>query len=287
MTVLEAIQKSTAFLEHKGVESPRLQVELLLAATLRMPRLKLYLDFERVLAPEQIQTLRELVLQRGRHIPLQHLLGNTSFCGHDIIVNRDVLIPRPETEQLAERALEFLNAWPGKSPLHALDFGTGSGCLALTLALALPRLEIDAVDISEAALSVARRNIQHHGVADRIELLHGDGFDALAAGRRYALILSNPPYIPTADIATLDPEVRDHDPHDALDGGADGLDFYRRLATDAAPWLAPGGRSMVELGHGQKEAVSQLFTQAGWQIRGVHDDDNGIPRIFIACRPGT
>jgi len=287
VTVLEVIQKSAEFLEHKGVDSPRLQVELLLADLLQMPRLKLYLEFERVLTAEQVQALRERILQRGRRIPLQHLLGHTSFCGHDIEVNGDVLIPRPETEQLAARAIGCLSDHPPDAPASqcALDFGTGSGCLAIALAKALPSLHVDAIDVSAAALAVALRNIDRHQLAGRVRLHQGDGFAALPSPRRYALLVSNPPYIPSGEIDALQPEVRDHDPRGALDGGVDGLDFHRRLAAEAGPWLAADGVLMAEIGDGQDTSVRRVFEEAGWRGTDVFKDDNGIPRIFVACRP--
>src|ERR1051325_7530406 len=157
MTVLEVIQRSTEFLAKKGVDSPRLQTELLLAHLLKLPRMQLYLNFERALSPVELDSLRDLVKRRGAREPLQHLVGSTSFCGLEIAVNRDVLIPRPETEQLAERAWRFLGGLRPEA-CTALDFGTGSGCVAIALAVKCPPARVIAVDLSEAALKVARQN---------------------------------------------------------------------------------------------------------------------------------
>jgi release factor glutamine methyltransferase len=281
MTVLEVIQRSSEFLARKGVESPRLQIELLLAHVLQMPRMKLYLNFERGLTETELETLRVLVKRRAGREPLQHLVGSVSFCGLEIAVNRDALIPRPETELLAGRAQSFLATRDGQ-PQTALDFGTGSGCLAVFLAVNSPAATIHAVDISESALNLARQNADRHGVNERIQFHAGDGFSPLPTQTRFDLIVSNPPYIASAEIATLQAEVRDHDPRLALDGGADGLDFYRRLATGAAPWLKPQGRLMAELGDGQSAAAGELFTTAGWTIEAVEKDYNARQRILIA-----
>lgn len=322
MTVLEVIQRSTEFLAKKGVDSPRLQVELLLAHVLGMPRLKLYLNFERALTDSELEQARALVKRRGRREPLQHILGSACFCGLDIAVSSDVLVPRPETELLAERAWTCLLAshepavrsadipvrppqppsgqecprsmfmageqvqteqgLPHASPPTVLDFGTGSGCLAIAIAVNAPAAAVHAVDISAAALRVAGDNAARHGVAQRIHFHEGDGFAALPEGLKFDLLVANPPYIPSAEIDTLEPEVRDHDPRGALDGGPDGLDLYRRLAAEAGPRLRPGGRLMLEFGDGQAEALCSLFAAHGWRVEGVERDYTGRQRFFIA-----
>lgn len=280
MTVLDAIQRSTGFLARKGVDSPRLQVELLLAHALGVPRLKLYLNFEQKLSGANLETVRELVRRRGNREPLQHIIGSTSFCGFEIKVNRHVLVPRPETEMLAERAWQFLAAL-NPPPGAALDFGTGSGCLAIALAAQCPGAQVHAADISEEALRVARENAALNNLSDKIQFHSGDGFAALPRGLPFDLIVSNPPYVPSAEIEALAPEVRDHDPRLALDGGADGLDFYRRLAAEAANHLRPAGRIMLESGDGQAEQIRQLFVQHKWVVECVEADYTGRPRILI------
>jgi release factor glutamine methyltransferase len=279
VTVLEVIQRSTGFLARKGVESARLQVELLLAHALGVPRLKLYLDFERQLTGANLETVRELVRRRGNREPLQHIIGSTSFCGFEIKVNQHVLVPRPETEILAERAWHFLAALdPG--PAAALDFGTGSGCLAIALAVQCPGAQVHAADISVEALRVARENAALNHLSDKIRFHSGDGFGALPLGLLFDLIVSNPPYIPSAEIEALAPEVRDHDPRLALDGGSDGLDFYRRLATEAENHLRPAGRMMLESGDGQSEQIRRIFVQHKWVVESVEADYTGRPRIL-------
>ena len=293
MTVLEVIQKSTEFLAKKGVESPRLQTELLLAHTLKLPRMQLYLNFERTLAATELDACRELVKRRSQREPLQHIIGSTSFCGFEIAVNRHVLVPRPETELLAERGWNFLNqlvaALPeqgeNKEPsVSAMDFGTGSGCLAIALAIKCPSVQVYAIDMCPKALSLARQTAGLHQVADRIQFLEGDGFAAIAPGTRFDLIIGNPPYIPSEEISELEPEVRDFDPRPALDGGPDGLDFYRRLAAEGASFLKSAGRIMLEFGDAQDQRVRAIFEQQKWIVEAIEEDYTRRPRILIARR---
>jgi release factor glutamine methyltransferase len=322
VTVLEAIQKSTDFLGKKNVESPRLQVELLLAHLLKLPRMKLYLNFDRVLTAAETDALREMVKRRGLREPLQHIVGSTSFCGFEIAVNRHALVPRPETELLAELGCQFLsNQHPTSNPassaelsgprgtaeggrrvdcqpptanaeMTALDFGTGTGCIAVVLAAKCPGAQIVALDISADALALAKRNAAANGVNEQIEFLRGDGFTALT-GRTDAgtglprpvsfdLIISNPPYIPSAEIASLEPEVRDFDPRAALDGGADGLDFYRALAVQAKPFLKADGKIMVEFGDGQADTIKKIFADETWAVEAVKEDYSQRSRIIVA-----
>ena len=317
MTVLEAIQKSADFLGKKGVESPRLQTELLLAHLLKLPRMKLYLNFERVLTAAETDALRELVKRRSQREPLQHIVGSTSFCGYEIAVNRHALVPRPETELLAEAGWQFLagrrsptrredepleHAGPEAGAPAALDLGTGTGCIAIALAAKCPDAKITATDISADALALAKENAARNNVAERIEFLEGEGFAALSGAaergrlarefdntntragrpRSFDLIISNPPYIPSAEIAALEPEVRDYDPRAALDGGADGLVFYRKLAAEAKPFLKPDGKIMLEFGDGQADAIKTIFENEKWIVEAVKEDYSQRARILIA-----
>jgi release factor glutamine methyltransferase len=300
VTVLEAIQKSTEFLGKKNVESPRLQTELLLAHLLKMPRMKLYLNFDRVLSPVETDALRELVKRRGQREPLQHIVGSTSFSGFEIAVNRHALVPRPETELLAEAGWNFLSTI-NYQPSTALDFGTGSGCIAIALAAKCPGAKIFATDISADALALAKENAAKNNVSERIEFLQGDGFAALADAsergrparelntntqasrlRSFDLIVSNPPYIASAEIETLEPEVKDFDPRGALDGGADGLDFYRRISVEAKPFLKTDGKIMLEFGDGQADAIKKIFENEKWIVEAVKEDYSQRARILIA-----
>jgi release factor glutamine methyltransferase len=294
VTVLEVIQRSSAFLEKKGVDSPRLQTELLLAHVLNLPRLQLYLNFERPLTPVELDNFREFIRRRGQREPLQHIVGSTSFCGLEFKLQPGALIPRPETEILAEQGWLFLNqrAQTGPPPtpdsstlphslITVLDFGTGSGCLSVTLAAKCPAMEGYALDISTAALELARHNALQHGVAGRIHFLESNGFAGLPPDARFDLVMSNPPYIPTAEIEQLEPEVRDHDPRCALDGGADGLNYFRLLANQTGRLLKPAGKIMLEFGDGQAESIKQIFEREKWVVETILDDYTHRPRIFI------
>jgi len=257
VTVLDVIQRSAEFLGRKGVDSPRLQTELLLAHVLREPRLKLYLNFGRQLSQPDLEAVRELVRRRANHEPLQHILGAASFCGLEIQVNRHVLVPRPETELLAQRAWEYLRGLELPHPT-VLDFGTGSGCIAIGLAIHCPLAQVQALDISPRALDAARDNAARNGVAGRIQFQVSDGFAALPPGSAL-----RPP---------------------ALDGGADGLDFFRRLAAEATRHLGAGGRLMVEFGDGQAGRIGEIFVQHKWIVENVEADYSGRPRI-MTVRP--
>ena len=280
MTVLEAINKGAEFLARKSIESARLQSELLLAHVLNLARLKLYLQFERELTEAQANEFRELLVRRGNHEPLQHITGSTSFCGLPMIVTPTVLIPRPETEGLAEQAWTFLNQLEGETTF--VDLGTGSACIPIAIAAHAIKSRGIAVDISADALAVAKQNVEKNGFADRIELRDGDFLTALQPAERFDVIVSNPPYIATAEVELLEPEVRDHDPRLALDGGADGLNFHRALAQGAAQFLKPGGRLFIEFADGQGEALRELFGSHGWHVHGLIRDLSGVDRILSA-----
>jgi release factor glutamine methyltransferase len=287
LTVLQVIQRSTEFLAKKGVDSPRLQAELLLAHLLKLQRMQLYLNFERALTTTEEADFRELIKRRGQREPLQHIVGSVSFCGYEIAVNRHVLIPRPDTELLAARGWEHLSQLSTltSQPSTAFDWGTGSGCIAIALASKLPNLQVYATDSSREALELAQKNASTNGVANRIQFLFGHGFSAVPKDTPFDLIMSNPPYIPTAEIDSLQPEVRDYDPRQALDGGPDGLDHIREIAAEASPFLKPHGKVMLEFGDGQAELVSQLFSEQKWIVEDIVEDYTQRPRIFIGKRP--
>jgi release factor glutamine methyltransferase len=279
VTILEVIQRSTDFLAKKGVSSPRLQVEHLLAHLLKMPRMKLYLNFETALTAEQTDAIRLLVQRRGRREPLQYITGSAAFCGLEIEVNPNVLVPRPETELLAERGWAFLKSLETSAP-SALDLGTGSGCLAITLAVKVAGAKIHATDLSSEALALAKANAVRNNA--NVQFHHGDLFGGIPAGERFHLIVSNPPYIPSARMETLDPEVRDHEPRLALDGGADGMDFYRRIAAEAGAFLEKDGRLMLELDDDGGAAAREILENQKWIVEAIQPDYNQRPRVLIA-----
>jgi release factor glutamine methyltransferase len=251
----------------------------------------------------ETDALRDMIRRRGRREPLQHIVGSTSFCGLEIAVNRHVLVPRPETELVAEFGWKFLNQLSEgrvpqtpnlndksefrdsqSSPLRALDLGTGSGCIAIALAVKCPTTKIIATDISADALALAGQNAARHGVMERIQFLQSDGFAVLSDEARFDLIISNPPYISSAEIATLQPEVRDFDPCIALDGGTDGLGFYRLIVSHAAPFLKTGGKVMLEFGDGHAEAIRKIFEKEKWIVESIEQDYSHQPRILVARR---
>jgi release factor glutamine methyltransferase len=281
VTVRDALQHLADRLQTAGVETPRVDAEWLLAYIVQLPRTKLGLNAGRELTEPEKALLQSLGARRATREPLQHVLGTAAFCDLELTVNRHVLVPRPETELLAEQATQFLSTLTSE-PAKILDLGTGSGCLAIQIAHAFPQHRVVAVDVSPEALAVARENAVRAGVAERVEFLRGDLFGPLSTGKKFMLIVSNPPYIPSDEIATLSPEVREHDPRLALDGGADGLEFYRRIAAEARQWLAPGGKLMLEFGDGQDAALREIFSDDKWIVDAVLPDYSGRARMFIA-----
>ncbi len=279
--VIELLKLSTEYLGKRGVESARLNAELLLAGALNLPRLKLYMEFEREVGEPELTHYRDWIKRRGQREPLQHLLGQTGFCKATIQTTKAALIPRPETELLAERGWTFLRGRGAE--VEFLDIGTGTGCLAIAILLELPQTtRAMAVDLSSDATILAALNAEKNAVLPRMEVLTGDVFEVIPAAQRFDLVVSNPPYIPSAEIETLTPEVRDFDPRLALDGGADGLDFYRKLAARAADWLKPGGVLWIEFGDGQAPALSKLFTTHNWIVGAVEKDYSGRERMLMA-----
>lgn len=269
-TLREALAEAEPLLLQAGVEEARLEAEWLLAHVAGIPRLALGLEGSRPLGVMEAARWRSLLERRAAGEPLQHLLGTANFCGLEIETTRAALIPRPETELLAEMAWEHLRRLPGRP--RFLDFGAGTGCLALAILRHCPAAEAEAVDISAAALALARRNAENLQLAGRIRFHLGDGLEALPSGPPFHLLVSNPPYIPTGEIPGLQREVRCFDPHLALDGGADGLHFYRHLASRAARLLLPGGKIMLEFGDGQEAALIPLFQSHNWvEVQAIPD----------------
>ena len=279
MTAGEALRDAEARLGQAGVDSPQADAEWLMADLLSCSRSELPLFTDTALSVDQQTRLANQVERRFRREPLHHILGTAHFFGYEFQVTGDVLIPRPETERLVELAVAFLESLPHPS-VH--DLGTGSGCIAVALAKRCPKANVIASDLSEAALRLAKRNAVSLEALGQVAFRHADGLDALAKGEQVDLILSNPPYIPSGEIDALQPEVRDHDPCLALDGGPDGLRFYRMLAAEGRSRLNRGGRLMAEFGDGQEQSVAKLFREANWLDVEIADDLSGRPRIVIA-----
>ncbi|TCP57713.1 release factor glutamine methyltransferase [Tumebacillus sp. BK434] len=287
-TIREALLRASRFFEEKGVRAPQFNAELLLQHVLRIDRTRMLVRFQEPFPQAEREAFDRLLARRGAGVPLQHLTGEQEFYGRPFYVSGDVLIPRPETELLIERVLQEQGAFD--APV-IVDIGTGSGAIALTLALEWPAAQVFAVDISPAALQMARRNAERLGVADRVEFLQGDLVQPLAArGLRPQIVVSNPPYIPTADCEQLDVEVRDHEPRLALDGGADGLYPYRVIC-GALPKLWPDdGPAFVayEVGIHQDrdvEAMIRAALPAGESGEtGIVPDWQGIGRVIWGRR---
>lgn len=271
-TVLKVLQWTAGYLQEQGVEGARLDAELLLTEVLQLDRVGLYVNYDRPLEEAELAAYRQLVSRRARREPVAYILGRSEFWSLPLKVRPDVLIPRPDTEVLVEEALQR-----ACSESRILDVGTGSGAIVIALAHELPNARLVAIDLSEAALAVAQENAHSNSVAERISFQHGDLQD-LPSGP-FELIVSNPPYIPQGDLASLQPEVRDYEPQLALAGGNDGLDCYRTLVAQAQKCLSAGGWMLLEVGLGQAEAVQQLLIEAGLIEVFCRNDYAGVARV--------
>lgn len=285
-TIGRILKWTEGYFAEKGLESPRLDAEVLLSHVLKKQRIYLYVHFDEPLQPEELAAYREMVKKRVMHVPVAYILGEREFMGLTFKVTPDTLIPRPDTEILVQAAIDRLKAMPASddTALHIADIGTGTGAICLSVLHYLPQAAAETVDISPAARAVAEENAEQLGLADRITFHTGDLLAPLA-GRTFAAILSNPPYIPEADIGTLAPEVRTKEPHTALSGGADGLDFYRRLAAEAPQMLAPNGFLAFEVGIHQARDVAALAKANPLIGRTeILPDYAGIDRVVVAWR---
>ena len=270
--VLKILNWTKGYLAEKGVENPRLEAEWLLCEALSLDRVGLYLNFDKPLSDSELAAFRGMVLRRGKREPLQYILGSQEFMGLEFQVSPAVLIPRHDTEVLVTEAVKR-----GAAARSILDIGTGSGCVAIALAKALPEAEVCSVDISGEALAVARGNAERNGAA--VELVQGSLLEPFT-GRRFDMIVSNPPYIPAAELATLQQEVRGFEPLNALDGGGDGLDFYRRITAGATGHLNEGGWLLFEVGAGQAPRVLGLLRAGGFALESfTQTDPAGIERV--------
>jgi release factor glutamine methyltransferase len=280
-TLQRLIAWGTQHFEQRGIDSPRLTIEELLGHVLSASRLQLYMDLQRPLEAGELARLRELVEQRNARVPLQHLLGSVAFRGRRFTVDRRALIPRPETELLVEACLAEL---PAEQRASSLELGIGSGVIGLSLLAERPALRLVAVELSTEAAALARENADQLGLSSRLDLREGDLFAPLRAGERFDLMVSNPPYVASEVIATLEPEVRDHDPRLALDGGMEGLEIIRRIAAHAATWIVPGGLLALEIGDDQGVAVKALLERAGFEDIQIKKDYAELDRLALGRR---
>lgn len=292
-TVAEILRWAAEFLALHQVTDPHIDAEVLLAHLLRCERKELLIHPERALSGGEMERFRRLVERRAGREPVQYITGEVEFRGLLFKVNREVLIPRPETEFLVEEAIHSLGerdvGGEGRD-ITVLDLCTGSGCIAISIARELPYSRVYAVDISEGALEAARENAERHGVEDRAIFLPGDlfeGTEPLGLEGEIDLIISNPPYVSKKEMEKLQPEIKEYEPIQALYGGEDGLDFYRRIIDEAPFYLSHGGLLILEIGYGQSESVQKLLEEEGsfTEIE-MKKDLAGIERVIKAIYTG-
>jgi release factor glutamine methyltransferase len=278
--VLEIIKKTTEFFSAKGIESSRLNAELLIGHALGLKRMELYLQFERLLGEPELEKIRSLVRRRGQREPLQYILGETEFSGLRLKVDRRALIPRPETELLVERIVDLCPT----APAALLDLGTGSGAIALALAKAFPAASVAGVDESEEALALARENTAALGLSERVTFTHSDWFSAVSAEARFDLIVANPPYLSAAETGETAPEVKGFEPVAALTpaSGANGTEDLRAIIAAAPKFLGPGGCLALETGPHQHRELLELLSGVGFSRRKSEPDLTGRDRFLFA-----
>jgi release factor glutamine methyltransferase len=280
LTLLEVIRKASDFLGSKGVESPRLNAELLVGHVLGLPRMRLYIEFERPVDERELTAIRELVRRRGRREPLQHILGYVEFSGLRLKADPRALIPRPETELLIETVALRAAAPPGS----ILDLGTGGGAIALALAARFPLARVVAVDSSAEALLLAAENAASTGLSERVTFLLSDWFNAVAPGESFDLIVSNPPYLSREETDAAAPEVRAHEPASALTSEDGGFADLSAIAAASAGFLAPGGMLAVETGTGHHPRLAELLARSGFARSESLNDLTGRSRFVLAWR---
>lgn len=280
-TVLRLIRWSTEYLEGKGIAQGRLDAEHLLAHALDVGRLQLYLQYDRPLVPEELDRYRPLLRRRAAREPLQHVVGRVAFRELELTCDARALVPRPETELLVQLVLDWGR---GRGALSAVDVGTGSGCIALSLVAEGPFERVWGIDISPRALSLALENAEHHDPEGRVIWREGSGL-APISGERVDVVVSNPPYVARTEAPSLEPEVREFEPEAALYGGDDGREVLDQIAGEAPDVLGPGGLLALEVGLGQADALADSLRGAGaWQDVTTHEDYTGRPRYVVAVR---
>ena len=282
-TIMKILNWTKQYFTDKGVENPRLDAEVLLCAVLKCERITLYVDFERPLSETELAQFKQYVVRRANHEPLAYILGEKAFMRNMFKVTPDTLVPRPETELLVESIVMAAEAVGGD--VKILDIGTGSGAIIVSLLDYLPQAKGVGVDISVGALTVANENAVAIGVVERAGFLRSDVYSALPLDKKFDIIVSNPPYIPAADIAGLAKDVQ-NEPIGALDGGEDGLDFYRRITKEAPLHMVEDGLLAFEIGIYQGEAVAEMCKAAGFGAVAIRKDYAGIERMVFAAKEG-
>ncbi|HTV09893.1 MAG TPA: peptide chain release factor N(5)-glutamine methyltransferase [Candidatus Aquilonibacter sp.] len=279
MTLRDALLEASTHIARRDAET-------LLAHALHRDRAWLLAHAEDELAPQDLESFRALTARRANHEPLQYITGTQEFFGLALRVTPDVLIPRPETEHLVEAALDWAHKQADANPnakLQIADVGTGSGAIAIALGSVLEHASITAIDISPAALAIARENDETHRLSKRLRFVEGDLLTPVASERPFDIVISNPPYVALSEAPTLIPEVRDHEPSLALYAGPDGLEIYRRLIPQAYDLLRSGGLLALEIGFGQRESLSDLLSH--WKDVHFLEDYASIPRVVLALHP--
>jgi len=287
-TVRRILEWTQGFFARKQVEPARLSAELLLSHVLNQPRIKLYTDFERPLTQQELDVYRPLVQRAGEHEPIAYLTGKAHFFNLEFEVNRDVLIPRPDTETIVENVLQLARREAGFEAPRVLDLCTGSGCIAAAIAAHLKTATVVAIDNSAAAIVVAKRNVDKLNLSERISIELGDLYEPLTRivdAQPFDLIVSNPPYIPTAEWEKLDRSVKDYEPRTALDGGDDGLDFHRRILNGVQERLRPAGQMFLEIMFDQGPGAMELAESFGFldNMR-IIKDHSGNARVLAVRR---
>ena len=280
--ILDVLDWTRQFFASRGIESARLDAEVLLAHVLDLKRIMLYARYDQPLTTEERDRYRALVRRRAQHEPVAYLVGEREFWSLSLEVRPGVLIPRPDSEALVQVALTILAK---DQPARVADVGTGSGAIALAIARERPRVEVIATDVADVALEVAARNAERLGLSDRVRVIRSDLLSGLEPDvEPFDLVIANLPYVPSAEVATLMPDVRDHEPREALDGGPEGLALVRRLIADAPARLAPGGALLLEAGSPEIPRVAAELRAGGYVDVATYDDLGGRPRAAFGRR---
>lgn len=284
VTVGQILREGTESLQEAGIATPRLDAEVLLCSLLKVERIQLHMYPEKEVPQEMATEFWRCIEKRQQQMPIQYIVKKQEFMGLDFHVEEGILIPRGDTEILVEKAIKLYEENYGQNPVKVMDIGTGSGAIVVSLAKFIQNASLTAIDISPKALEVAKKNAATHKVDHKIRFLEGSLFSPIKGQdekEAYDFILSNPPYIPRAVVATLDSGVKDYEPHLALDGGTDGLDFYKAITREAKTYLKEGGYLLFEIGYDQGESVGQLLNDNGFKDVEVLKDLAGLDRVVL------